>query len=211
MSVWSSPARFLRHCRELAFDVVYGVDTAGILRLSAVSTLSTANVAHGFKYEPVDIQVFDAIFGALRRDWRQHVFIDFGSGKGRALLLASRLPFRRIVGVEFSPELHRAAQRNIRRFRGGNQQCRHIESVLGDAAEFEIPGEPAFFFFSNPFDQVVMRKVIDNISRSLRRAPREAWLVYALHEHCPALRELLPADLFIEARRSRWWVAYRTV
>ena len=30
------------------------------------------------------------------------VFLDLGAGKGRALLLASQFPFKRIVGVEFS-------------------------------------------------------------------------------------------------------------
>ncbi len=40
-------------------------------------------------------------------------FIDLGSGKGRVLLMASEYPFQKIIGVEFMPELHRAAQKNI--------------------------------------------------------------------------------------------------
>jgi hypothetical protein len=43
-------------------------------------------------------------------------FIDLGSGKGRALLMASAYPFKRIIGVEFMPELHRVAQENIRKY-----------------------------------------------------------------------------------------------
>jgi hypothetical protein len=48
--------------------------------------------------------------------WRPEDFtvIDFGSGKGRALIVASECPFRRIIGVEFALELHRDAQQNIR-------------------------------------------------------------------------------------------------
>jgi tRNA G46 methylase TrmB len=37
-------------------------------------------------------------------------FIDMGSGKGRALLVASEFPFARIVGVEISRELSGIAE-----------------------------------------------------------------------------------------------------
>jgi hypothetical protein len=43
-------------------------------------------------------------------------FIDLGSGKGRVLLMASDYPFKRIIGVEFMPELQRVAQENIRKY-----------------------------------------------------------------------------------------------
>ncbi|MBZ5489392.1 MAG: class I SAM-dependent methyltransferase [Acidobacteriia bacterium] len=43
-------------------------------------------------------------------------FIDLGSGKGRALLMAAQYGFKRIIGVEFMPELHRVAQENIRKY-----------------------------------------------------------------------------------------------
>ena len=56
-------------------------------------------------------------------DFRDFIFIDLGSGKGRALLMASDYPFRRIVGVELLPQLHRAAQDNLTKYRSETQQC----------------------------------------------------------------------------------------
>lgn len=41
------------------------------------------------------------------------VFLDYGSGKGRALIMAAQYPFRRILGVEFSPQLSLIASQNI--------------------------------------------------------------------------------------------------
>jgi tRNA G46 methylase TrmB len=35
---------------------------------------------------------------------------DLGSGRGRALLLASHVPFEQIIGIEVSPQLHRSLQ-----------------------------------------------------------------------------------------------------
>jgi hypothetical protein len=48
----------------------------------------------------------------LEVDHRRYVFLAYGSGKGKALLLASDYPFRRIIGVEYSEPLHRAAIRD---------------------------------------------------------------------------------------------------
>src|SRR6516225_8353137 len=42
-------------------------------------------------------------------------FVDIGCGKGRALMVASAFPFRRLVGVEISPELCEIARANTAR------------------------------------------------------------------------------------------------
>ncbi len=60
--------------------------------------------------------IFTTRISSLLIDYRQFVFVDFGFGKGTALLLATEFPFKRIIGVEFSPELHRIAEENIKRF-----------------------------------------------------------------------------------------------
>jgi hypothetical protein len=52
----------------------------------------------------------------LNIDPRNFTFIDFGSGKGRVLLIAAGLPFKAVVGIEFSRELHEIAVQNISRF-----------------------------------------------------------------------------------------------
>ena len=65
-------------------------------------------------YQPTDAALFHEMIEAVRgqsdADFHEFVFIDLGSGKGRTLLMASDYPFRRIVGVELLPALHRAAQ-----------------------------------------------------------------------------------------------------
>src|SRR6202035_689809 len=82
---------------------------------------------------------FNQMMEALDLDWPRFTFVDLGSGKGRALLLASRFLFRRIVGVEIAPELSEVAAANIQRFVAPWQMCREIEAHTGDAAEFIYP------------------------------------------------------------------------
>ena len=57
--------------------------------------------------------------------------LDLGSGKGRALLLASMYPFAHIVGVEVQPELDDIARQNIERFTNPASNANSIESIAG--------------------------------------------------------------------------------
>jgi SAM-dependent methyltransferase len=48
------------------------------------------------------------------KDFSEHSYVDLGSGKGRTLFVAAELPFREVIGVEFSGVLHDQACANIR-------------------------------------------------------------------------------------------------
>jgi tRNA1(Val) A37 N6-methylase TrmN6 len=65
--------------------------------------------------------------GITNRD----VFVDFGSGKWRAIFWAARYPFRRVIGVELSAQLNALARRNINRNRH-RLTCRDIHLVTAD-------------------------------------------------------------------------------
>src|SRR5580692_8694630 len=60
-------------------------------------------------YQPTDPALFHEMLDGLASqaylDFRGFTFLDFGSGKGRTLLMASDYPFRRIIGVELLPSL----------------------------------------------------------------------------------------------------------
>jgi predicted RNA methylase len=132
----------------------------------------------------------EAALASLAIEHGRFTFVDLGSGKGRALLMAALLPFRRIIGVEFAPALHRQSLENVRRFVHEEQRCRDIEPLCMDAATFEFPEEPLVIFMYNPFGPEVMREVVGRVLDSLRRAPRELYVLYANPFH---------ADLWTEA------------
>jgi len=115
------------------------------------------------------------------------VFVDFGCGKGRALLLAAEYPFRRIVGVEFFPQLVEIARKNLFSYRNPRQVCPDLEVVLGDAALFPIPDAPLVLYFNDPFDGHVLERVVLNIRRSLDHHPRP---ITVIHRHSTATPEL---------------------
>jgi SAM-dependent methyltransferase len=108
----------------------------------------------------------------------QFIFIDFGSGKGRTLLLAARFPFRKVIGVEYCAQLNEVARRNVRKFPVSARQCQEIEIVEADATEFPIPDEPLVLFLNNPFAEPVMARVVNNMAVSFRRRPRRILVIY---------------------------------
>jgi hypothetical protein len=163
---------------ERAFDREHGVDTAGIVRLDELP-FRHANKSHGVRYEAILPEAFDALLDGLPIGDGELTFVDLGAGKGRALLLASLLPFRRIVGVELSPELATVAAGNIERFASPRMRCLQLSVECADATTWEFPDEPLLVYLFNPFGEDLMRRVLANLDASLSRRPRRAVLVVA--------------------------------
>ena len=101
-----------------------------------------------------------------------------GSGKGRALLVASEFAFAKIVGIELSPHLHRIAQENIKRYSPASQQCTAFELHCMDVVDYDYGPEPPVLFLFDPFGRETLQSVVANLEASLRAKPREAYVVY---------------------------------
>jgi SAM-dependent methyltransferase len=115
------------------------------------------------------------------------VFVDFGCGKGRVLLAAAAYPFRRIVGIEFSPELCTICRRNISSFRQRYRSHIEIDVIQSDATKYNIGHDESVFFFFNPFECGLMKEVLHNIQSSAEISPRKIWIIVNKpHEHAPA-------------------------
>ena len=132
-------------------------------------------------YVATDYETFNLAMDHLIIRPGEDVFVDFGSGKGRIVLLAAELPFRRIIGVEFSKQLHDVALENLR---GAlpRLNCKDVELLLADATRWKVPDEATILFFFNPFHGDVLAKVFENIRRSLAEAPRKITIIYVRPE-----------------------------
>lgn len=140
---------------------------------------------------------------------KDFTFIDLGAGKGRALLMASDYPFARVMGVEFMPDLCRAAQENIASYSASSnerQKCEQMEMVCQDACDFQFPAGPLVVYLFNPFSEPVFVKVLDNLRRSVEQAPREVYVAYRYTEH----EKLLTSAMWLEKiAGTEQWAVYR--
>lgn len=219
---WSIFPRFRRtearrRQADAEFDRRYGVDTGGIFRPRSDNVVGT-NWAYGGSYQAVDGASFLHVLAHLRIPFEEFAFVDFGSGKGRTLLLASLFPFKRVIGVEYCRELNEIARKNVERFSPVEQRCRQLEVVDADAAEFQVPQEPLVVFLFHPFAEPVMSKVVSNLAASYHQHRRRIVVIYFFPNHArlwestgiferlegtPAIFDTQPA----RARRRRELVA----
>jgi len=166
-----------REHRAAEFDQRFGVDTAGCIHPTELN-INSPNQRYAVSYGGSDPLCFRNAIGSLLIDHRRFVFIDFGSGKGRAILLATEFPFKRIVGLEFSEKLHIIAQDNIKRVHSHVSQCRNVESVCIDVVDYPLPDDCLVCYFCNPFASTLMAQVLSNIRKSLFINPREIYIIY---------------------------------
>ena len=143
-------------------------------------------------YQPTEPTLFREMIEGLMQvapkiNLPEFTFIDIGSGKGRALLMASQYPFRRILGIELLPELHRVAKENIGKYKSDSQRCFAIGCVLGDGGEFAFPSEPTVLYLFNPLPESGLVRMIMNLEQSLRENPRPVFVLY----HNPLLERVV--------------------
>lgn len=160
-----------------SFDERFGVQTAGIVHLGGLRIAST-NWIHGLHYQPIVPPDFPSLLAPTGIDIPSASFIDLGSGKGRAILIASQLPFRRVLGIEFSEELNLIANRNLQRFPESERRCRDVAVFLEDAANFAFPEGPLVIYLYNPFEAPIMQQVIANLAAAYRASPRPVVVLY---------------------------------
>ena len=175
------------------FDLQYGVDTSGLIWGEDLPSGGRSD-RWSTAYYGIAPSVFDAAMSRLPAELSQYTFIDIGSGKGRAVMLATRYPFAEIHGVELAPELHASAESNLRIFRAATEIQTPVHLKGMDAAEFPLPDQPLVLFFYHPFCKPVLKRVLRNLETSLRTSPRPVYVVYIN----PELRDILNRATFLE-------------
>jgi SAM-dependent methyltransferase len=168
------------------FDRRYGTDTTAMLGPADFGHTSE-NVRYASLYRATLPRTFERIIGTMKIRHQDFIFVDFGSGKGRTLLLASEFPFKRIIGVEFSPALHEIAQKNVGIYRSATQKCNQFELECLDAASYELPIENTVFYLGDPFELPVMSRVIDRMKKSVEKHPRKVFIAYLNPTYCAAI------------------------
>jgi len=172
-----------RRARAIAqFDQKWGVKTSGSF-VPGKSEVVGCNWVYGTKYQGIDPVALVRVLNELPIQHEHFTFIDFGSGKGRAILVASRFPFRKIIGVEYCEQLNEIARKNLLSYSSNDRRCKLIEIVCADAARFPIPEGPLVLYFFNPFERPVMAEVTQNVAASFQLDPRRIVVIYYFAVH----------------------------
>jgi SAM-dependent methyltransferase len=198
--------RAVLHGAHLDFDGRHGVDTLDAHSLHSFTV--PVHDARGLgRYEPTQPVHFRYAMGFVPPPLERWSFIDIGSGKGRAVLLAMGYPFRRVEGVEMDPALHATAQENVLRYRGARRSG-EVALHCGDATTRALPPGDVVVFFYNSFQGPLLEHFLDHLEASLRESPRRLLFLYSN----PLRREALerrPAFKLLAEGRSRTGLIWR--
>ena len=99
--------------------------------------IQSPNAKWGLPYAPTRPAFFEQVVGSLPVRLNDYDFIDLGAGKGLALFLASKYPFKSITGVEYSKVLVNQATENISSYKSwGGIRCPQMH--MGRCSQLRI-------------------------------------------------------------------------
>jgi len=175
----------LRKIGQRIFYKVKGVDfsTQNIYDLTRVGE----HQEHGTALVSTSIdfltQLLKDLESSMEKPLEKNVFVDYGSGKGAAIIHAKKLGFSKTIGVEFAKELHEKAVQNIKAL-----NLKNVESLYADATTYALPNDISVIYFFNPFDELVMQKVINNIMAQKSSFKNDVYVIYG-NASCTILKE----------------------
>jgi SAM-dependent methyltransferase len=159
--------------QQRSFDLYMGMSTGGAVRASlAELDLSSER----FPYEGCQWPAAAHALAELRPT-ESEVFVDFGSGKGKALIIAGRLPYQRAVGVEIDPALAETARRNIAQVRL-RSRADVVDCETASVLDWTVPDNTSTVFMYNPFFGETFHSALHGIFDSYDRNPRKLHIVY---------------------------------
>ena len=167
--------------QERFFERYYGVKTGGAFdtgQLGFDALLGEEGASDAGGYQAIAYKKLHLALKQLPQKTLKGGFVDYGCGKGRAVVVAARHGFSRVTGVELSPELAEAAAQNL--VATGLTSIAEIVQI--DATAYEPPRESSVAFLYNPFFGQTLVAVIEQLEQSLLAYPREFYLVYIFPE-----------------------------
>ena len=170
--------RSIANWRARRFDAKHGIETGVVVPVAEIQDVDPDLAGHAVHYEPSTLPKFERAMRAVPIEHARYSFVDYGSGKGRVLLLAAHYPFRRVIGVEMSAALNAAASANIEAFLRHRPLPAKIDLVTGDARDLPVPDGGLVAYFYNPFDATILGEVWDKLRAAIGRVPRPLFVIY---------------------------------
>lgn len=161
---------------DAGFDLAHGTSTGGELTATQLAPDAPDIAREATCYRPTRARPLRRLLRAAIPEPRGS-FVDYGCGKGRALLIAAEHGFTDLIGVEYSASCCDIARDQVARGQARLPAMR-ASIVQGDAACFDPPHDASVFYFYNPFSERVMQQCLARIAASLDAAPRPHLIIY---------------------------------
>ena len=150
---------------EKANEIKYGISTSSIKKSSSNEF---------FHYQGASYKVLFRIFNKIVAQTKELDFVDIGAGKGRAVFVAESFGYKNLTGIEMDKNLFSDSIENLKTYALKNKTS-NILFVDANALDYNYKNKPTVYFLFNPFNDTVLKKVLNQISSS---TIKETWFVY---------------------------------
>lgn len=172
-------SKLLDFWHELTFDTRYKVNTSRIVLADDLGFNNAEIQKHAKQYWPSPPYRVIASLKTLKRvikNFNSSIFIDYGCGAGRAMIIAAEAGFGKVMGIDLSPKLLKLCRCNLKQYSQINNKAKMI-ALEQDASMYIPPNDANVFFFFFPFSLEVYNKVIQNIEISLKAKHRTIYIL----------------------------------
>ena len=176
---------------DLKGEKKYGINTAGLDELGGLEK-NGVDITNNSIYTPVSFYLLEKTLSEIPVKYRNH-FLDMGCGMGRAMCVAAHYGFKKVTGIDFSEPLCKTAIKNLSKTQQ-NISPFVCNIIYNDAFYYEIPKDVDCLFFFNPFNDIIMNGVVNNVMKSLEQTPRDLYVIYVN----PIYKELWTDEGFTE-------------
>ena len=146
-------------------EKIYGIKT---------SSIKKSDSAEFFHYQGAGYLVLFKIFKQIAGRTKAFDFVDIGCGKGRPVFVAEDFGYENLTGIDLDKELISIANLNLKSYLL-KKKTSHIEFIHTNALEYNYKNTPTVYFLFNPFNEAVLKKVLERIIAS---TTSETWFVY---------------------------------
>lgn len=170
---WTIARHIIRE--EKKGEIKYQIETTGYDNLKFLKK-QAEELDHSTIYMPASFDLLELCFAQIDFENCKH-FLDIGCGMGRAMVVAAHYGAKKITGIDVAKSLIIKSKKNIATLKS---KMSNVEATcqLQNAYYYEIPNDVDVIFLFNPFDELVMDAVVDNILNSLEENKRKIKIIY---------------------------------
>ncbi len=179
--------------KEISGEKKYAIQSTGADELLELEEKGI-DISHATIYMPASYDLLEAVLGEITQFKLNH-FLDIGCGKGRAMCVAAYYGFNQVSGIDFSKELCKNATENLETTKVQFPLLSY-QVINNDAFYYEIPIDVDCIFLFNPFDEIIMSGLIENIDISLEEFPRDFYIIYLNPLHKKQIKDAGYKEIF---------------
>ena len=157
-------------------DKDLGIETSGIVSSEDIHRDKKLNqqIVPYIGSQPTIVR---ACLSALKTH-REYTFVDFGCGKGRALVVASEFPFQSVIGIELSPALAATARSNTSKVARRFSDRRPVKIITANACEYPLPPGRLTCFNYHAFGRELVSQIVRKFEEGLAGDTPHMFFVY---------------------------------